>query len=67
MVHARIEQAQGELRLPEAPVEAVDELVEIFLRIPAGDPVERAQQVSLEIADGDVHPKATILRPAPEV
>ncbi len=31
------------------------DVVEIFLQIPAGDPVERVQQGSPEVADSDVH------------
>lgn len=51
MVYTCVEQTQGEFRFPEAPVEPVDELVEILLQILAGEPVERARQVSLELAD----------------
>ena len=61
MVHTRVEQAQGDLRFPEASVEPVDELVEIFLQILAGDSVERAQQISLEVADGDMYPEQPLL------
>lgn len=56
MFHTRIEQTQWELWLPKAPVEAVDELVQVLLQVFSRDSVISAQQIGLEIADGDVHP-----------
>ena len=63
MVHTRIEQTQRKLWLPKAPVEAIDELIQVLLQVFPGDPMECYQQVRLEIADGDVYPGKPFVHP----
>ena len=50
-----LDQAVRQLVLPEAAVEAEDELVQVLLQALAGDPVEGADQEPLEVADHQVH------------
>lgn len=63
MIHARIEQTQWELWLPKAPVEAVDELIQILLQIVPRDSVKSAQQIGFEIANGYVYPGQPFIHP----
>ena len=41
---------------PESPVTAIDELVELFLLLGRGYSVKGAEQKTLEVCDGGVHP-----------
>ena len=66
MVHTGIEQAQWQLRLPKASGEAIDELIQVFLQIFAGDSMVSSQQERLKVANSDV-PRAAIRLPVPAV
>ncbi len=56
MVHTGIKQAQWQLRLPKASVEAIDELIQVFLQIFAGDSMVSSQQERFKVANSDVYP-----------
>lgn len=61
MFHTGIEQPQGQFWLPETAIEAIDKLVQIFLQIFAGYPMECAQKKGLEVTNGDVYPRQPLV------
>ena len=56
MVQTGVEQAHGEFMFPGAAVEAVAELVEIFLKILGRYAVIGTEQKGFQVTDGDMHP-----------
>ena len=51
----RIEQSHRQLRFPKSAVEAITELVQIFLQIPRRNSMKRAVQKLLHVADHDMN------------
>ncbi len=43
------------LGFPESPVVAIDELVEVFLKLGGGHSVKGAEREAFEVCDGGVH------------